>query len=162
MEECIFCSIAAKKTPSFFIYEDNYVFACLDIQPANIGHVIVFPKRHISSILEAKNEETSSIIGTVRKVCLAMNACGITDFSIINQIGKSAGQRSPHTIIHIIPRHENDNIQISWTGKQFDKETFQKIQSMLTNAINKKEEKSEEKEKRIEKVISEKIPDYWT
>ena len=41
MENCIFCRIVKGEIPAAKIYEDELVFAFLDIAPINFGHVLV-------------------------------------------------------------------------------------------------------------------------
>ena len=36
--DCLFCSIIKGDIPSFKLYEDNYVYAFLDINPKENGH----------------------------------------------------------------------------------------------------------------------------
>jgi histidine triad (HIT) family protein len=162
MNECVFCAIASKKVQSFLVYEDNLSFACLDIQPANIGHVILFPKRHVSNFLELNEEEIKSLSSALKKICSAISLVGLKNFMVLNLVGGIAGQKIPHMLIHIIPRSENDNVQVSWTGKKIDEETFKKIQTTLINAISKIDTMEKKEESKIEKVITEKVPDYWT
>ena len=49
MENCIFCRIIKGEIPAAKIYEDDLVFAFLDIAPINFGHVLVIPKEHHES-----------------------------------------------------------------------------------------------------------------
>ena len=49
MENCIFCRIVKGEIPAAKIYEDDLVFAFLDIAPINFGHVLVIPKEHHES-----------------------------------------------------------------------------------------------------------------
>ena len=56
MSSCIFCKIIAGDIPSVKIYEDELVYAFMDIAPINLGHILVIPKEHhesASSIPEA-------------------------------------------------------------------------------------------------------------
>ena len=50
MENCIFCKIIAGEIPSAKVYEDELVYAFLDISPINKGHVLVIPKEHHESV----------------------------------------------------------------------------------------------------------------
>ena len=49
MSNCIFCKIIAGEIPSVKIYEDDLVFAFLDIAPINFGHALIIPKEHHES-----------------------------------------------------------------------------------------------------------------
>ncbi|MBR5627067.1 MAG: HIT domain-containing protein, partial [Thermoguttaceae bacterium] len=46
MKDCIFCKIIAGEIPSRKIYEDDLVYAFMDIGPINYGHTLVIPKEH--------------------------------------------------------------------------------------------------------------------
>lgn len=52
MENCIFCKIINQEIPSYKIYEDDKVYAFLDISQATKGHTLVVPKRHVADIFE--------------------------------------------------------------------------------------------------------------
>jgi histidine triad (HIT) family protein len=58
MEDCIFCKIIKGEIPAEKVFEDENVLAFLDINPVNLGHTLVIPKRHFSS-LEETPEETA-------------------------------------------------------------------------------------------------------
>ena len=55
-ENCIFCKIVNKEIPSTIVYEDSDVLAFNDINPQAPIHIIVIPKKHVSSVLEADEE----------------------------------------------------------------------------------------------------------
>ncbi len=46
MEDCLFCKIIKGEIPSSKIYENEQVYAFLDINPVNSGHALVIPKKH--------------------------------------------------------------------------------------------------------------------
>ena len=50
-ENCIFCKIIKGEIPSSKVYEDDEVLAFNDINPAAPIHVLVIPKKHISSLV---------------------------------------------------------------------------------------------------------------
>ena len=56
-ENCLFCKIIKGEIPSKKIYEDDDVFAFYDIAPQAPVHVLVVPKRHISTIMDMKPED---------------------------------------------------------------------------------------------------------
>ena len=60
MDSCIFCKIIAGEIPSVKIYEDDLVYAFMDIAPINKGHVLVIPKKH--------NESSSTIDEATAKI----------------------------------------------------------------------------------------------
>ena len=56
-ENCVFCKIVNKKINSNIVYENDEIIAFHDINPAAPVHVLVIPKRHISSLTELSNED---------------------------------------------------------------------------------------------------------
>ena len=59
MTECIFCKIAGKEIPAKVIYEDDKILAFPDINPAAPVHLLVIPKKHITSLLELAPEDSA-------------------------------------------------------------------------------------------------------
>jgi len=59
MDDCIFCKIVRKEIPSTKIYEDDYVYAFMDINPQAKHHVIIIPKQHILSDINDITEDNS-------------------------------------------------------------------------------------------------------
>ena len=55
-EDCLFCKIISGKIPSNKVYEDDAVFAFLDIYPASEGHTLVAPKKHFSNFTDMNAE----------------------------------------------------------------------------------------------------------
>ena len=47
MEDSIFTKIIKGEIPCYKVYEDDTVFAMLDIDPLSDGHVLVFPKKQV-------------------------------------------------------------------------------------------------------------------
>jgi len=107
--ECIFCNIKDRKAKAEIIFEDEYIFTFLDIQPVNYGHTLVIPKKHYDNFLTVPKDEldrlihvTQFIAGVIKR---SLNADG---FNIISNNGSSAGQSVFHFHFHIIPRFNND------------------------------------------------------
>ena len=52
MTDCIFCKIIEGQIPSAKVYEDEDVYAFLDITQVTPGHTLVIPKTHVANIFE--------------------------------------------------------------------------------------------------------------
>ena len=50
MSDCVFCMIAGKEIPSNIAYEDDKIIAFHDLDPQAPVHVLVIPKKHITSL----------------------------------------------------------------------------------------------------------------
>lgn len=116
---CPFCSMVEGKIDVKKVYEDEKVLAILDINPATKGHVLLFPKEHVQYMGQLDEQSVAHIFKVVAKlgeiIFQIVNAGG---FNIIVQNGSSAGQKSPHFLINIIPRTEGDGVSIAWNPKE--------------------------------------------
>jgi histidine triad (HIT) family protein len=103
-ESCVFCKIAAKEAPAHVVYEDDKVIAFMSIQPINVGHTLVVPKKHYENIYEISEEDVAYLYKIVKKIAhavkKAVNAEGIR---IVQNNGEAAGQVIFHMHVHIIP-----------------------------------------------------------
>ncbi len=104
MEDCIFCKIINKQIPSEIIYEDEEIIAFKDIQPLAPVHILVVPKKHITSVMEL-SEEDQILIGKIYLKIkeIAINA-GIEKegFRVITNCGENAGQTVKHIHFHVL------------------------------------------------------------
>ncbi|MCM1043142.1 MAG: HIT family protein [Corallococcus sp.] len=120
MKDCIFCKIVKGEIPSFKIYEDDYVYAFLDIARDLYGHTLVIPKKHCQSVLDADEQTLNAVICAVNKIALHyINDCGFTGVNIMNASGASAQQSVFHLHFHVIPRKDNDGVD-AWPFKEQD------------------------------------------
>ncbi|MBN1157690.1 HIT family protein [Candidatus Woesearchaeota archaeon] len=135
MEDCIFCKIATGKIPCAKLHESKEILAFLDIAPANKGHCLVIPKKHLETITEIPDALLSKMITAVKELTARIDRALKPDgFNIINNNKKPAGQLVPHFHIHVIPRFINDGQEITWKANTFDGEYMEKIrQIILTN-----------------------------
>jgi histidine triad (HIT) family protein len=118
MDNCIFCRIAAGGQPSEKIYEDKNTFAFLDINPVNLGHVLIVPKTHSRNIFDISENECAHIFETARKISLAVkSATKAEGVNIMMNNELSAGQIIYHSHVHIIPRYKNDGFA-PWHGSR--------------------------------------------
>lgn len=104
MEDCIFCKIINKEVPSTIIYEDEDVIAFKDIHPVTPVHILVIPKKHISSLVDLK-EEDEAVIGKIYTVINKIaKQEGILDkgFRVIVNCGEDGGQVVKHIHFHLL------------------------------------------------------------
>lgn len=117
--ETIFSKIIAGAIPCDKIYEDERVFAFLDINPVNPGHALVVPKVWSKGLLDAESANLQSLITAVQKVAKAVKeATGAAGVNVIQNDGAAAGQKVDHLHFHVIPRHEGDGFE-HWHGKPY-------------------------------------------
>lgn len=130
--DCIFCKIIKGDIPSYKIYEDEYTFAFLDINPVSEGHTIVIPKKHVVNILDADEETLSHVMNAVKKISNHyVNDCGYAGVNVLNANNKAAEQSVFHLHFHIIPRHDNDG-HTMFPEYVKNQEEIKKMHSLLT------------------------------
>ncbi|MGD9143843.1 MAG: HIT domain-containing protein, partial [Dehalococcoidia bacterium] len=64
---CIFCKIASGETPSAILYEDEDVVVFPDINPVTPVHLLVIPRKHVTSLAEMDDEDTP-LVGKMTRV----------------------------------------------------------------------------------------------
>ena len=57
MNDCLFCRIVARQSPSDIVYEDDAVVAFKDIYPKAPVHLLIVPRRHIASLVDATDDD---------------------------------------------------------------------------------------------------------
>ena len=116
---CIFCKIVAGEIPSYKIYEDENVYAFLDIADDAEGHTLVIPKSHYENVLDIPYDELCKVMVAVKKIANHyVDNCGYSGVNIMNASGKDAQQSVFHLHFHIFPRKNNDGLN---TWPKFDK-----------------------------------------
>ena len=103
MSDCIFCKIVDGKIPAKKVFEDDDLLAFNDINPARPVHVLMIPKKHITSLATATPEDTP-VLGRMLAMANAIaTAQGSPDgFRIIINTGHVGHQEVPHLHIHIV------------------------------------------------------------
>ncbi|HFG2165226.1 HIT family protein [Staphylococcus aureus] len=109
MSETIFGKILTGEIPSFKVYEDDYVYAFLDISQVTKGHTLLIPKKASANIFETDEETMKHIGAALPKVANAIKRAFNPDgLNIIQNNGEFADQSVFHIHYHLIPRYEND------------------------------------------------------
>lgn len=105
MSDCLFCKIIAGEIPSTKVYEDEWVYAFLDIDPQAPFHAVIVPKIHIASAAEINTENShyvSKIFEAVAKIAAQEK---LEDgFRVVNNCGKDGGQTVGHIHFHLLAR----------------------------------------------------------
>ncbi len=103
-EDCLFCKIIAGEIPSNKVYEDDAVYAFHDINPAAPVHILVIPKKHLSAV-NAASEEDQALLGHLLLKANAIAAeQGLADegFRYVINTGDKGGQTVYHLHLHIL------------------------------------------------------------
>ncbi len=102
--DCLFCKIVNKQIASKIVYEDDMILAFEDINPQAPLHVLVIPKKHISTSLDIKEEDfrlIGSLYAAANKIALENNIAE-RGFRLVMNCNKEAGQTVFHIHLHIL------------------------------------------------------------
>lgn len=134
-DDCVFCKIIKGEIPAQKVYENDKIFAFLDIRPINPGHVLVVPREHHANLLETPDDVLSDMITRTKKIAGAiMKAVNADGFNVGINTKPAAGQAVFHTHLHIIPRFKTDGLK-HWPGKKLPKEEMQKVQEAIQKEL---------------------------
>ncbi len=103
MSDCLFCKIVAGKIPAKVVYEDEEILAFNDINPLRPVHVLVIPKKHITSLATAVAEDTLVLGKILTKANEIAASQGSPDgFRVIINTGRVGQQEVLHLHAHIV------------------------------------------------------------
>lgn len=136
-EECVFCDINSGKIPSITIYENEEFRVMLDRFPASKGHILIIPQKHVENIYDLDPESAGRLFEfATRFASIIKRAFGNDGLNIIQNNGKAAGQTVFHYHLHMIPRYNDDNIQLGWNlDKEMTIETLQAYAEEIKNQM---------------------------
>lgn len=141
MSECIFCKIIDGSIPSAKIYEDEHVYAFMDIMPLTKGHTLIIPKNHKENVYDLSEEEASNLFKVVPKIASALKeSFGPVGMNLLNNNGAPAGQSVFHFHLHFIPRYDQtDGFRPTWITKEktFTPEIIQNLAEELYEKLKK-------------------------
>lgn len=104
-EACPFCSLQ----PDRLVAENRHALAVYDGFPVSSGHMLIVPKRHMSSFFETSEDERTALfdlLAAMRENFIKEH--GADGFNIGINEGAAAGQTVMHLHIHLIPRFFGD------------------------------------------------------
>jgi len=100
---CIFCKIVNQEIPSNKVLENEEFLAFHDINPSAPIHVLIIPKKHYENFSEAPNDILCKMSEFIKEVAKKLN---ITDYRLITNNGKKAGQEIFHLHFHMLANPE--------------------------------------------------------
>jgi histidine triad (HIT) family protein len=105
--DCLFCKIATKKIPAKMLHEDPDVFAFEDIGPQAPTHILICPRKHLSSLSEASAED-QVVLGKLQLVAadLARKHNLLHGYRTVINSGVGAGQSVFHLHVHLLGGRE--------------------------------------------------------
>jgi histidine triad (HIT) family protein len=101
---CLFCEIVAGRKPARMVYSDDQVVAFHDIRPQAPTHVLVIPRRHITSPLDLKPEDDALVGCLARRAREIARDMGFDErgFRLVMNCGDDAGYSVFHIHLHLL------------------------------------------------------------
>jgi len=139
VSETVFTRIIRGEIPSHRVWEDEKVFAFLDIAPLSPGHVLVVPKEPAPT-LDLLSEESAAAVGRVlpRIARAVMAATGTRDYNVLQNNGVAAHQAVPHVHFHVIPKPDDARgLGVGWPSGRLETEDGKKLAAAVAAELAK-------------------------
>ena len=101
---CVFCEIAAGRSPARMVYDNDQLVAFHDIRPQAPTHVLVIPRRHLTSLLDLGPEDDGLAGALVRKARDLAREMGLGErgFRLVMNCGEDSGYSVFHIHLHLL------------------------------------------------------------
>ena len=131
-DDCIFCSIVAGDAPATIVDEDEHTVAFMDIHPWTPGHALVIPREHHKNLYEIDDETLCQVMTAAKRLSLkvrdALDADGV---NLLNSAERAAWQTVFHFHVHVIPRYEDDPLELPVRPEEGDPDEIKEIAEKL-------------------------------
>lgn len=140
MSNCLFCDIIEGNVPSRKVYEDDKVYAFMDISQTTPGHTLVVPKEHVRNLFEMSSETAADLFSRVPKITQAIKASDdkIKGANILVNNEEVAYQSVFHSHVHIIPRYSSqDDFALKFTdnSEKYSDDQLDAIQARIQGQL---------------------------
>jgi histidine triad (HIT) family protein len=120
-ENCIFCAIAERTAAAEVVEADAHTIAFLDINPATRGHTLVIPRIHARNLYEVSDADLVRTMVMAKAIAVRMrDQLGADGVNVLNSCEAAAWQTVPHFHLHVIPRYNDDPLELPWTPAPAD------------------------------------------
>ena len=101
---CLFCRIIARELPARIVYEDDTLLAFHDVNPQAPVHVLVVPRRHISTLNDLAPEDDALDGAMIRRAAAIAQDLGVAarGFRTVFNCNREAGQSVFHIHLHVL------------------------------------------------------------
>lgn len=134
----IFAKILRGEMAAARVFEDEHVYAFMDVFPQSKGHTLVIPKHSTArNLLEEEPERLANLILGVQRVTKAVRAALNPDGIVVTQFnGAPAGQTIYHLHVHIIPRWAGVPVGRHAEGGMADMEELKALAAQIAAKIS--------------------------
>jgi histidine triad (HIT) family protein len=102
--DCLFCKIVAGTIPATIVYQDPRLIAFRDINPQAPTHVLIVPRRHVSSLNDLAETDDQLVGEMVRRAAAIAKEHGHGDrgYRTVFNCNADAGQTVFHIHLHVL------------------------------------------------------------
>ena len=132
MSDCPFCAIVAGEAPASVVHETDRTLAFLDINPANPGHTLVVPREHADGLADLPERVGQRLFAVGQRVAAALRETVDPDgINLFLADGAAAGQDVFHVHLHVVPRHEDDDVVFRASQGRADRAELDEVADRL-------------------------------
>ena len=121
----IFTKIIQNEIPAFIVYQNDLTITFLDIQPINLGHLLIVPKVEVDLVFDLPENHYLDLFETAKKLSMPLQKATLCD-----RVGMLVeGFEIPHAHLHLVPIYQADKNKFEKTRLSF---SSQKMEEMVT------------------------------
>lgn len=104
MSDCLFCRIISGQLDSKIVFEDEVVVAFEDIGPQAPHHILICPRKHLSTLNDVSVEDEPAMGRVVRVAADLARRLGDAEagYRLVANCQKGAGQSVFHIHFHLL------------------------------------------------------------
>jgi len=100
--DCIFCKIIAKEIPGTIVAENEHAVAFRDLHPAAPTHVLVVPRKHVESLIDASDRDLLGNVMLLAREVAKHEGLEAKGYRIAINNGAGVGQSVFHLHLHVL------------------------------------------------------------
>jgi len=103
--DCVFCKISEGKAAADFVINDGDVFAIRDVHPMAPTHILIIPRKHISSLMDLDGADDSALISKIVRTAVDVaKKVSLSDrgFRLVWNCLAEGGQTVDHIHLHLL------------------------------------------------------------
>jgi len=104
MSDCLFCKIVGGEIPADIVFQSDAAIAFRDINPQAPTHILIIPRRHISTINDVTDDDAplvGSLFAAAREIA-AQEGLADDGYRVVMNCGEGAGQSVFHIHLHLL------------------------------------------------------------
>jgi ATP adenylyltransferase len=115
---CVLCRAQEAEAEKLVVFVGEWNYVVMNLYPYNAGHVMVAPKRHVGSLVEATPEELSEMMALARRLeAIFVEVYKPDGMNVGMNLGKAAGAGvADHIHLHVLPRWNGDTSFMTTVG----------------------------------------------